>query len=144
MGPTGEARAELAALLEPVWPGRVRAYRATQPRPNAGIYIGEVSAGWDPGDTLMWAATFSVQLVGDGAPHASGAMLDDLLDQCYRAVARSKDFYPDAVNWSPFGADASVELPGYLFTVRVGLDVVTWCATDPAEAVTLPPQPVGV
>jgi hypothetical protein len=146
MGPTADARAELADLLEPVWPGRVRTYRVTQPRPAAGIYIGELSAGWETGELggQAWTATFAVQLVGDGAPHAAAAMLDDLLDQCYRAVARSERFYPDAVTWSPFGVDASVELPGYLFTVQVAIDVRTWCATDPAEPVTLPPQPVGV
>ena len=146
MGPTGQARSELAALLEPVWPGRVRSYRPTQPRPTAGVYVGEVTAGWATNDVggLVWTAAFAVQLVGDGAPHAAGAMLDDLLDQTYRAVARSERFYPDSVAWSPFGADAAVELPGYLFTVQTALDVRTWCATDEAEPVTLPPQPVGV
>lgn len=146
MGPLATARAELAAVLEPVWPGRVRAYRATQPRPNAGIYVGEFQAGWDTDDlgALVWTVTFDVQLVADGADHAAQAMLDDLVDQAYRAVARSENFYPDAISWAPFDADGTVELPGYGFDVRVALDVVTWCAVDPPAAVTIPPQPVGV
>jgi hypothetical protein len=140
-GPRSEARAELAAVLEPVWPGRVRPYPVPRPRPVAGVYIDALPARWDTDDLggLVWIATFGVQLVADGAPHAAAAMLDDLEDQTYRAVATSERFYP-----APVEVDADTELAGRLFTVRVGLDVRTWCAVDLPEPVTIPPVPVGV
>jgi hypothetical protein len=141
MSPTAEARADLAATLEPVWPGRVRPYLPAMPRPNAGIYIGGITAGWS--DDFTWAATFSVRIVADGADHAAQAMLDDLLDQVYRAVARSSHFYPDAAVWEPFDVDAAVSLPAYTFDVRAELDTATWCDADAPVAVTLPPVPIG-
>ena len=144
-GPTATARANLAALLEPVWPGRVYPYWPQIPRPVAGVYIGETSGGFDENDVgvAAWAATFKVRLVADGADRAAAALLDDLADQVYRAVARSDDFYPDAFAWEPVDVDASTELPAYSFTVRVWLDVVSWCQTDPAEPVTIPPETIG-
>lgn len=145
-GPVATARGELVAVLEPVWPGRVYGYWPGQPRPVAGVYVGQFSAGWDTVNDqggVVWAGVFGVQLVGDGADQAATAMLDDLADQAYRAVARSENFYPDAVTWSPVDADTAVELPGYLFAVRVPLDVITWCQPDAPAAVTIPPAPIG-
>ena len=140
IGPTATARADLVAALEPVWPGRVRPYRPTQPRPVAGIYVGELGAGW--ADDFTWAATFAVTIVGDGADQAAHAMLDDLIDQVYRAVALSR-FHPDAVTWDPFDIDAVATLPAYTFTARAVLDTASWCRAEPPVAVTLPPLPIG-
>ena len=141
--PTAEARTELADLLEPVWPGRVRPYLPSTPRPNAGIYIDEPTSGWF--DEFNWSGTFPVVLVADGADHAARAMLDDLADQAYWAVANSSRFYPESVTPSPLPVgDGSTELPARTFQVRTELDMATWCASQPPEAVTLPPQPVGV
>lgn len=145
MGPVTAARSGLVAVLEPVWPGRVYAWWPAQPRPVAGIYVGEHTSGFDANDVGVeaWAVTFRVRLVADGADQAATATLDDLVDQVYRAVARSEEFYPDTVVWEPVDVDAVVVLPAYTFTVRAWLDVVTWCAVDPPAAVTIPPQPIG-
>lgn len=145
-GPTSTARQALVDVLEPVWPGRVWPYRPTQPRPNAGIYVGELAAGWAVAgaeDLDVWSGTFAVRLVADGANDAAQALLDDLIDQTYRAVARSEDFYPDGVVWDPFDIDAVSVLPAYTFGVRCELDVVTWCDVDEPVAVTIPPHPIG-
>lgn len=145
-GPLAAARAALVAVLEPVWPGRVYAWWPTQPRSVAGVYVGEQASGFDLDDAGVpaWSATFRVRLVADGADQAATALLDDLADQAYRAVAGSVEFYPDAIVWDPVDVDAVVVLPAYLFTVRAWLDVAGWCAVDPAAAVTFPPQPIGV
>lgn len=144
-GPVATARAALVAVLEPVWPGRVYAWWPAQPRPAAGVYVGEHTSGFDTNDVGVeaWAATFRVRLVADGADQAATALLDDLADQAYRAVAGSADFYPDAIVWDPVDVDAVVVLPAYTFTVRAWLDFVGWCATDPPVAVTIPPAPIG-
>lgn len=145
-GPTTAARAELAGVLAPVWPGRVQRWWPTAPRPVAGVYIAESSGAFDVDDLGVpaWAATFRVRLVADGADQAAVAALDDLLDQTYRAVAGSEDFYPDGYTFDPVDIDQSTELPAYTFTVRCWLDVATWCAVDDADAVTIPPDPIGV
>lgn len=144
-GPVAAARLALAGVLEPVWPGRVYLWWPTRPRPAAGIYIGEHTSGFDTNDEGVeaWSATFRVRLVADGADQAATALLDDLVDQTYRAVARSEEFYPDAVAWEPVAVDDVVELAAYTFTVRAWLDVVGWCAVDPPVAVTVPPLPIG-
>jgi hypothetical protein len=141
MGRVADARQQLADVLEPVWPGRVRPYPPTRPTPTAGVYVGTLSAGW--GDNVTWTATFTVALVADGANHAAHALLDDLVDKVYDAIAGSATCYPGAVTFEAFPVDDVTELPAYLFTVDVELSSLGWCAPDPPSAALIPPVPIG-
>jgi hypothetical protein len=136
-----DARAELAAVLEPVLPGRVRPYPPVSPAPAApAVYVGELSASWTDG---QWVATFNVRVVADGADHAAHAQLDELIDAIYDACAASSSCYPDAVTWEPFDVDGVATLPAYTFAVAVDLAAVTWCQPDAPVAVPIPVTPLG-
>jgi hypothetical protein len=140
VGRVTDARAALAAVLDPVLPGRVYPYPPTSPAPTApAVYVGELSADWTDG---QWAATFRVRLVADGADRAAHAQLDELVDAVYDACASSTSCYPDAVAWEPFDVDAATTLPAYTFAVAVDLTSATWCAPDPPAAVPIPVTPI--
>lgn len=142
MGRLADARADLAAVLEPVWPGRVRAYRPTRPAPTAGVYITFTGSSW--GDNVTRTATFAVVCVADGADRAADALLDDIHDQVYDALAGSDNCYPGDCTFEAFNVDDVTELPALTFLVDVELASLTWCPPDAPTAVTVPPVPIGV
>lgn len=145
MGRTATARQALADLLTPVWPGRVHPYPPTRPAPAAGLYVTTFEQS---DDGVTWNATFTVRLVADGANHAAHALLDDMVDAVYDAVANTPEgvgaCIPDAVTFEPFDVDDVTSLAAYTFTVEVQLTGSgTWCSPDPPAAVTIPPVPIG-
>ena len=140
MGRVTDARAALAAVLDPILPGRVYPYPPTSPAPAApAVYVGELSADWSDG---QWAATFRVRLVADGADKAAHAQLDELVDAVYDACAASSSCYPDSVAWEPFDVDGATTLPGYTFAVAVDMAASTWCRPDQPAAVPIPVTPL--
>ena len=130
-----DARQGLVDVLADVMPARtVYGYPPQRPAPVApAIYVATYRAGW--ADLDLWNVWFDVIAVADGDNAAAHHKLDELVDAVYRAVARSADYTPDAVQFDPFPVDAVTELPAYLMTVVTEIAAATWCPPELADPV---------
>lgn len=148
MNRVAQARADLAAALAPVLPGRVQPYRPASLAAAVApaVWLDDHSGEWrtlaGAAGVQTWFVVFPVWCVVDGASHASQAMYDELTGAVYDTVMAAGF---DVDGWAPatFDTDADTTLRACTVTVAQPVFSPNLCQPD-ATVAQIPPVPVEV